>query len=90
MGDPEHFVYSSRHGYLPPVTQKDAVEIGKILRRLGYSKDKHQLRNGKKQKRRRRADASGASTSASGPEAGQTPTGGSEVSDPPQVYSSFL
>ena len=34
----------------PPVPQKDAVEVGKILRRLGYVSDKHQLRqNGKKQ-----------------------------------------
>ena len=77
--------------YLPPVAQKDAVEIGKILRRMGYVKDKHQRReNGKKLKRMwRRVDASSASTPASLPEAGQTPTGGSEVSDPPYVSSSF-
>ena len=35
-------------------------------------------------------DASGASTLASLPEAGQTPTGGSDVSDPPHVSSSFI
>ena len=74
------------------MSQRDAVEVGKILRRLGYEKDKHQLReNGKKQKRKwRRVDASSASTPASLPEAGQTPTGGSEVSDPPHVSSSFI
>ena len=73
----------------PPVSQKDSVEAGKILRRLGYEKDKHQRRvNGKKQRRMwRRVDASSASTPASLPEAGQTPTGGSEVSDPPHVSS---
>ena len=45
--------------YLSPVAQKDAVEIGKILRRMGYVKDKHQRReNGKKLKRMwRRVDA---------------------------------
>ena len=95
MGDPEYYTQTSgyfRGGFLPPVTQKDAVEVGKILRRLGYVKDKHQLReNGKKQKRKwRRVDASSASTPASLPEAGQTPTGGSEVSDPPHVSSSFI
>ena len=41
-------------------------------------------------KRWREEDASGASASASLPEAGQTPTGGSEVSDPPHVSSSFV
>lgn len=151
--------------YFPPVAQKDAVEIGKILRRLGYVRDKHQKReNGKKLKRmwrragddvghdinppepkrtevltkgsgrhwspdstsaassastkkkpkkpkmsneeldqmiaewraedaekaRRAKSASAASTPASLPEAGQTPTGGSEVSDPPHVSSSFI
>lgn len=128
MGDPENYGYTSsfRRGYLPPVAQKDAVEIGKILRRLGYVKDKHQRReNGKKQKRKwRRADdevghdinppkprlteaemiqrrreaqaywdnsdASSASTPEPLPEAGQTPTGGSEVSDPPHVSRSFI
>ena len=78
--------------YLSPVPQKDAVEIGKILRRLGYAQDKHQTRkNGKKGKRMwRRVDASSASTPEPLPEAGQTPTGGSEVSDPPHVSSSFI
>ena len=41
-------------------------------------------------KRWREEDASGASAPASLPEAGQTPTGGSEVSDPPHVSSSFV
>lgn len=78
--------------YLSPVPQKDSVEIGKILRRLGYAQDKHQTwKNGKKGKRMwRRIDASGASTPEPLPEAGQTPTGGSEVSDPPHVSSSFF
>ena len=77
--------------YFPPVPQKDAVEVGKILRRLGYVKDKHQLRqNGKKQKRMwRRVDASSASTLDQPPEAGQTPTAAGEVSDPPHVSSLF-
>ena len=35
-------------------------------------------------------DASGASAPASLPEAGQTPSGGSEVKDPPYVSSSFI
>ena len=92
--DPDNIragMYSCGVTYLAPVAQKDAVEIGKILRRLGYVKDKHQRReNGKKLKRMwRRVDASSASTPASLPEAGQTPTGGSEVSDPPHVSSSF-
>ena len=53
MGDPEHYRYSSREGYLPPVPQKETREVGEILRRLGYVKDKHQRReNGKKQKRK--------------------------------------
>ena len=78
--------------YLSPVQQRDAVEVGKILRRLGYVKDKHQLReNGKKLKRMwRRADASSASTVSQPPEAGQTPTGGSEDSNPPHVSSSSI
>ena len=73
----------------PSVSQKDSVEAGKILRRLGYEKDKHQRRvNGKKERRMwRRINASGASAPASLPEAGQTSTGGSEVSDPPHVSS---
>ena len=88
--DPEHIPYGEK--YFPPVAQKDAVEIGKILRRLGYEKDKHQRReNGKKLKRMwRRVDASSASTPASLPEAVQTPTGGSEDSDPPHVSSSSI
>ena len=75
--------------HLPPASQKDSVEAGKILRRLGYEKDKHQRRfNGKKQRRMwRLVDASSASTPEPLPEAGQTPTGGSEVSDPPHVSS---
>ncbi|WP_257930045.1 hypothetical protein [Synechococcus sp. CC9605] len=46
----------------PPASQKDSVEAGKILRRLGYEKDKHQRRvNGKKKRRMwRRVDASSA------------------------------
>lgn len=78
--------------YFSPVSQKDAVEVGKILRRLGYVKDKHQLRKkGKKLKRMwRRVDASSASTSESLPEAVQTPTGGSEDSYPPHVSSSSI
>lgn len=85
-------MYSCGVQYLSPVPQRDAVEVGKILRRLGYVKDKHQLReNGKKLKRMwRRADASSASTVSQPPEAGQTPTGGSEDSDPPHVSSSFI
>ena len=88
------------HGYaaaswrtiFTPVSQKDNVEASKILRRLGYEKDKHQRREkGKKLKRMwRRVDASSASTSESLPEAVQTPTGGSEVSDPPHVSSSSI
>lgn len=112
--------------YLSPVLQRDAVEVGKILRRLGYEKDKHQKRvKGKKQKRmwRRVTDevghdiapalekepkwaglrcedpdywenpvlcASNVSTVSQPPEAGQTPTSGSEDSDPPHVSSSFI
>ena len=88
------------HGYaaaswrtiFTPVSQKDNVEASKILRRLGYEKDKHQRREkGKKLKRMwRRVDASSASTSESLPEAVQTPTGGSENSDPPHVSSSSI
>ena len=75
----------------PPVSQRDAVEAGKILRRLGWEKDKHQRRvNGKKQRRLwRRVDASSASTLDQLPEAGQTPTAAGEVSDPPHVSSLF-
>ncbi len=78
--------------YLSPVPQRDAVEVGKILRRLGYVKDKHQLlKNGKKLKRMwRRVDASSASTVSQPPEAGQTPTGGSEDSNSPHVSSSLI
>ncbi len=38
----------------------------------------------------RRIEASGASAPDPLPDAGQTPTGGSEVSDPPHVSSSFI
>lgn len=75
----------------PPASQKDAMEAGKILRRLGYEKDRHQRRqNGKRLKRMwRRVDDSGASTPAQLPETAQTPAGGSDVDDPPHVSSLF-
>ena len=74
---------------MSPVPQRDAAEVGKILRRLGYIKDKLQLRqNGKKLKRMWRRVA--ASTVRQLLEAGQTPTSRGEVSDPPHVSSSFI
>ena len=77
--------------YYPPVPQKDAVEVGKILRRLGYVKDKHQRHeNGKKLKSKwHHVDASSASAPKPLPEAGQTPIAAGKINDPPHVSSLF-
>ena len=70
--------------------QKDALRVGKILRRLGYRKDEHQTAGpGGKKRRWRLVDGSAASTQQRTPEAGQTPASGSDPGGMSQVSTSF-
>ena len=69
------------------LTLKIALEVGNILRRLGYEKDKHQSqgRSGKK----RRWRSSGTSRRRTTPEAGQTPASDSDAGEASQVSTPF-
>lgn len=70
--------------------QKDALRVGKILRRLGYQKDEHQTAGpGGKKRRWRLVDGSVASTQQQEPEAGQTPASGSDPGGMSQVSTPF-
>ena len=76
-GNPIEWRHARADDFFKPLDQKVAVEVGKILRRMGYEKDKHQSqgRSGKK----RRWRPSGTSRRRTTPEAGQTPASDSDV-----------
>ena len=86
-GNPIEWRHSRADDFFKPLDQKVAVEVGKILRRLGYEKDKHQSqgRSGKK----RRWRPSGASRRRTTPEAGQTPASDSDAGEASQVSTPF-
>ena len=86
-GNPIEWRDSRADDFFKPLDQKVAVEVGKILRRMGYEKDKHQSqgRSGKK----RRWRPSGTSRRRTTPEAGQTPASDSDVGEASQVSTSF-
>ena len=86
-GNPIEWRHSRADDFFKPLDQKVAVELGKILRRLGYEKDKHQSqgRSGKK----RRWRPSGASRRRTTPEAGQTPASDSDAGESSQVSTPF-
>ena len=86
-GNPIEWRHSRADDFFKPLDQKVAIEVGKILRRLGYEKDKHQSqgRSGKK----RRWRPSGASRRRTTPEAGQTPASDSDAGEASQVSTPF-
>ena len=86
-GNPIEWRHSRADDFFKPLDQKVAVEVGKILRRLGYQKDKHQS-SGKSGKKRRWRP-SGASRRRTTPEAGQTPASDSDPGKASQVSTPF-